>query len=110
MRHDRIFRVVAAGLLSAAMGECGAIAADLPLRSALPPPLVITAPPVVAPIAPVMTLEVARERCAPGYAREVSGTCLRHDHLRVACRLEGCTPLPPDPIPYGIGPYLRLNY
>lgn len=50
--------------------------------------------------------------CGPGYSPGADQTCLRHGELRVRCDDHGldCAPLPPDPMPYGPGPYMRLAY
>ena len=52
-----------------------------------------------------------RNDCVPGYALNSVNVCKRHGELKVRCTPDGlCEPLPPDPLPYGIGPYERLNY
>lgn len=132
MRRSILISATRLGLLVGllAIDVAGADAADLPRqhRTTHPrrpfqaeiviDPLIAGGPPRPAPAAglPVLSLggviSPPPNPCFPGYVESAQGTCLRHGELKVVCDREGhdCHPVPPDPLPYKIGPYLRLYY
>ncbi len=67
---------------------------------------------IVLPPPPATTLFGADHTCHPGYFPDRDGLCRRTGVLAIDCDPSGrhCVPLPPDPVPYGIGAYLRRNY
>jgi hypothetical protein len=111
----RLAACVAAGLAAGiAVASAQAPVPVPPARAAIVPlPVpVVTVPPAL-PATAVVPPNVGRSgRCLPGFAPNSAGLCARHDDPPVACPPAGgpCELLPPDPLPYGPGAALRLNY
>lgn len=89
--------------------------ADLPVLHRHHRKFVVLRPPAVVRTTAgswAVALPPPRDACAPGYAPAgYMESCVRHGELEVRCYPDGrCVPLPPNPIPYGLGPYYRLHY
>lgn len=68
-----------------------------------------TGVPAFVDLSPVFAGERA---CGPGFSPDALQTCHRHGELRVDCGPSGrdCSPLSPNPLPYGPGTAARLAY
>lgn len=100
-----MIRALALLALLAGLPVGGAAAADASGAPVyvLPPPTPSAATwPIIRPPHP----------CLPGWSPGSDGICRRHAELEVVCDAAGggCVALPPDPLPYGLGPYLRPDY